>query len=106
MLTGGFLACGGTQVIMERFDFLQSLQLCEKHGVTYYFAVPPIVLALANAPIDISKLKTVKYIFPGAAPLPIHPARTLQEKTGISLVQCYVMTRAAPVNTPQHATPA
>src|SRR6266516_6693428 len=69
MLTGSFLACGGTQVIMERFDFLQSLELCEKHGVTYYFAVPPIILALANAPIDLGKLKTVKYIFSGAAPL-------------------------------------
>ena len=34
MLTGSFLACGGTQVIMERFDLLQSLDLCEKHGVT------------------------------------------------------------------------
>jgi long-chain acyl-CoA synthetase len=106
MLTGGFLACGGTQVIMERFDFLQSLQLCEKHGVTYYFAVPPIVLALANAPIDINKLKTVKYIFSGAAPLPIDPARKLQEKTGISVVQGYGMTEASPLTHSQPADPA
>src|SRR5207245_6039419 len=33
MLTGSFLACGGTQVMMERFDLLQSLELCEKHNV-------------------------------------------------------------------------
>ncbi|MBV9231716.1 MAG: acyl--CoA ligase, partial [Chloroflexi bacterium] len=30
MLTGSFLACGGTQVMMERFDLPQSLELCEK----------------------------------------------------------------------------
>ncbi len=89
MLTGSFLACGGTQVIMERFDLLQSLELCDKFKVTYYFAVPPIILALANAPIDLSKMKTVKYVFSGAAPLPMDPARKLQEKSGINVVQGY-----------------
>src|SRR6266852_3038876 len=74
MLTGSFLACGATLVMMERFDLLQSLELCKKHGVTYYFSVPPIILALANAPVDLSKMKTVKYVFSGAAPLPLDPA--------------------------------
>src|ERR1700694_5465174 len=97
MLTGSFLACGGTQVIMERFDLLQSLDLCEKHGVTYYFAVPPIVLALANAPIDLGKMKSVKYVFCGAAPLPMDPARKLQEQTGIRVVQGYGLTEASPL---------
>ena len=60
MLTGSFLVCSGTQIIMERFDLLQSLELCERHHATYYFAVPPIILALANAPIDLSKMKSVK----------------------------------------------
>jgi len=97
MLTGGFLACGGTQILMERFDLQQSLDLCEKYGVTYYFAVPPIILALANAPVDLSKLKTVKYIFSGAAPLPMDPARRLQEKVTAQVVQGYGMTEASPL---------
>ncbi len=105
MLTGSFLAAGATQVMMERFDLLQSLELCEKHGVTYYFAVPPIVLALANAPIDLSKMKTVKYVFSGAAPLPLDPARRLQEKTGIQVVQGYGMTEASPLTHAQPAAP-
>jgi long-chain acyl-CoA synthetase len=106
MLTGSFLACGGTQIIMERFDLIQSLELCEKHNVTYYFAVPPIVLALANAPVDLSKMKSVKYVFSGAAPLPMDPARKLQEKTSALVVQGYGMTEASPLTHAQPADPA
>ncbi len=97
MLTGSFLACGGTQVMLERFDLLQSLELCEKHKVTYYFAVPPIILALANTSVDLSKLKGVKYIFSGAAPLPLDPAIRLEKKTGVKVVQGYGMTEASPL---------
>ena len=106
MLTGSFLACGATQVIMERFDLLQSLELSEKYGVTYYFAVPPIVLALANAPVDLSKLNSVKYVFSGAAPLPMEPARKLQEKTHAIVVQGYGMTEASPLTHAQPGDPA
>jgi long-chain acyl-CoA synthetase len=70
--------------------------------VTYYFAVPPIILALANAPVDLSKMKTVKYVFSGAAPMPLDPARRLQDKTGIQIVQGYGMTEASPLT---HAQP-
>src|SRR5439155_6194542 len=88
VLTGSFLAGGATQVLMERFDLVQSLELCEMHNVTYYFAVPPIILGLANAPVDLGKMKTVKYIFSAAAPLPLDPARKLIEKLhGKSIAQ-------------------
>lgn len=105
MLTGSFLACSGTQVMMERFDLLQSLALCEKHKATYYFAVPPIILALASAPVDLSKLKSLKYIFSGAAPLPSEPARKLEAMTGVRVVQGYGMTEASPLTHAQPCNP-
>jgi long-chain acyl-CoA synthetase len=97
MLTGSFLACGATQVIMDRFDLPQSLELSQRHAVTYYFVVPPIILTLVNSPIDVSKLKSVRFIFSGGAPMAVEPARKLQEKTGISVVQGYGMTEASPL---------
>ncbi|MBV9230374.1 MAG: AMP-binding protein, partial [Chloroflexi bacterium] len=106
MLTGSFLACGGTQIMMERFDLMQSLELSEKHNVTYYFAVPPIILALANAPVDLSKMRTVKYVFTGAAPLPLDPAHKLQDKSGVRVVQGYGMTEASPLTHSQPGDPA
>jgi long-chain acyl-CoA synthetase len=100
VLTGAFLTAGGTQVLMERFDLVHSLELCEKHGVAYYPAVPPIVLGLANAPVDLSKMKSVKYLFSAAAPLPLDLAHKLIEKlkgkSNAQLIQAYGMTDAIP----------
>jgi long-chain acyl-CoA synthetase len=110
VLTGVCLTAGGTQVLMERFDLLQSLELCEKHGVTYYPAVPPIIVGLANAPVDLSKMKTVKYIFSAAAPLPLDPAHKLIEKlkgkSNAQLIQAYGMTEASPLTHAQPRDPA
>jgi long-chain acyl-CoA synthetase len=110
VLTGACLTAGGTQVLMERFDLVQSLELCEKHGVTYYFAVPPIILGLANAPVDLSKMKSVKYIFSAAAPLPLDPAHKLIEKlkgkSNAQLIQAYGMTEASPLTHAQPRDPA
>jgi long-chain acyl-CoA synthetase len=106
MLTGSMLASGGTQVIMERFDLLQSLELCEKHQVSIYFAVPPIIIGLANAPVDLSKMSTVKYIFSGAAPLSLDPTRRLQEKIpNTIIVQGYGLTEASPLTHSQARDP-
>jgi len=97
LLTGSFLAAGAKQVIMERFELEPVLELCEKHGVTWFFAVPPIISALANFPGKLNQMKTVKYIMAAAAPLPLEPARKLQERTGIRIVQAYGMTESSPI---------
>jgi long-chain acyl-CoA synthetase len=97
MLTGSFLACGGTQVLMEHFELMRSLELSAKYGVTYYFVVPSVIQFLANAPVDLSKLKTVKYIFSGAMPFKVGPARELQRLAGTQVIQGYGLTEASPL---------
>jgi long-chain acyl-CoA synthetase len=61
---------GAKQILLERFDLELTVRLIEEHGVTWLFAVPPILLALADAPgLDASQFRTIRYVFSAAAPL-------------------------------------
>ena len=97
LLTGSFLAAGAKQVIVDRFELEPVLDLCEKHGPTWLFAVPAMIQALANAPGELTQLSTVKYLMSAAAPLPSAPAYKLQERTGIRIIQAYGMTETCPI---------
>jgi long-chain acyl-CoA synthetase len=97
LLTGSFLAAGAKQVILDRFELEPVLNMCEKHSPTWLFAVPAMVQALANVPGELTQLKTVKYLMSAAAPLPYAPARKLQDKTGINIIQAYGMTETCPI---------
>lgn len=96
MLTGTFLAAGATQVLVDGFDLTGVLNLCRAHGITWFFATPPVIQALANAP-DLSQMSSVRYLMNAAASLPLHPARVLAERTGVFIVQGYGMIEASPV---------
>ncbi|HEY6409332.1 MAG TPA: AMP-binding protein, partial [Ktedonobacteraceae bacterium] len=106
LLTGSFLAAGAKQVIMERFELDPVLDMCEKHGPTWLFAVPAMVQALANAPGELTQLSTVKYLMSAAAPLPSAPATKLQERTGIRVIQAYGMTETCPITNLSPLDPA
>ncbi|HET8843143.1 MAG TPA: acyl--CoA ligase [Ktedonobacteraceae bacterium] len=98
LLTGSFLAAGGTQILMERFELQQVLDLCERHGVTWLFAVPPVFLALHAAPAEVlrEKMKTIKYIMSAAAPLAPAIGQAIEEKLGVKVVQGYGLTESSP----------
>ena len=97
LLTGSFLAAGAKQVIMDRFELEPVLDTCAKHRPSWLFAVPAMVQALANAPGDLNQLSTVKYLMSAAAPLPLAPAKKLQERTGLKVIQAYGMTETCPI---------
>jgi long-chain acyl-CoA synthetase len=55
MLMGGAVHGGVPMIVMERFDMAETLRLIVDKRITIVFAVPPVLLAMANRP-DIGKL--------------------------------------------------
>jgi long-chain acyl-CoA synthetase len=103
MLMGAALTSGATQVIMERFELEPSLRLTEQHAITLYYAVPPVLIALANYPeLDKFNLKSIRMMMSGAAPLAPEVARRVIARTGVPIRQGYGLTEAAPIT---HANP-
>ena len=93
------LSMGATVVTMPRFDLEQSLELTQRYHVTRFYAVPPVVLALAKHPlVDQYDLSSVIQIFSGAAPLGAELAADASKRVGCEVVQGYGMTELSPVS--------
>ena len=103
VLMNGLLAQGSTVVTMPRFDLVAALELIQKHRVTQFYVVPPIVLALAKHPVvDNFDISSLKLMFSGAAPLGGDLADEASRRIGCEVSQGYGMTELSPVS---HATP-
>ncbi len=99
VLMNGLLANGVTAVTMPRFDMVEALQAVQDLKITRFFAVPPIILGLANAPIvDDYDTSSVRQIFSGAAPLGAELAAKAGARLGCEVVQGFGMTELSPVS--------
>jgi len=98
MLMGGAVHVGATSVLMERFEPVECLRLVERHRITHFFVVPPVMLMLSNWPelgkYDISSLRCTMV---GAAPVAPELARRFRQLTGVPVIQGYGMTEASPL---------
>jgi 4-coumarate--CoA ligase len=93
------LSVGATVITMPRFDLEQALQLVQQHRITRFYAVPPVVLALAKHPlVDQYDLSSVVQVFSGAAPLGAELASEAAARVGCEVVQGYGMTELSPVS--------
>ena len=102
VLMNGLLANGVTVVTMPRFDLDSALTLVASWRITRFFAVPPMVLALAKSPlVENYDLSSLKQVFSGAAPLGADLAAEAANRVGCEVVQGYGMTELSPVT---HAT--
>jgi len=103
VLMNGLLSNGVTTITMPRFDMVEALQAVQDLKISRFFAVPPIVLGLANAPIvDDYDTSSIKQVFSGAAPLGAELAAQAAARLGCEVVQGYGMTELSPVS---HSTP-
>ncbi len=103
VLMNGLLSNGVATITMPRFDMVEALQAVQELKITRFFAVPPIVLGLANAPIvDEYDTSSIRQVFSGAAPLGAELAAKAAERLGCEVVQGFGMTELSPVS---HSTP-
>ena len=93
------LSVGATVVTMPRFDLEMALGIVQEHKVTRFYAVPPVVLALAKHPlVEQYDLSSVIQVFSGAAPLGAELAAEAAARVGCEVVQGFGMTELSPVS--------
>ena len=99
MLMNAALASGAHQILMERFDLEMLVANIQKYHATVLHLVPPVLLALANAPgLDRSQFSNVKYALCAAAPLAPDVARRVEERLGVRVIQAYGLTETGPAS--------
>ncbi|MGI9623716.1 MAG: AMP-binding protein [Acidimicrobiales bacterium] len=104
ILMNGLLSNGCTVVSMPRFDLVGALELIQTHKITHFFAVPPMILALAKHPvIDNYDLSSLQMVLSGAAPLGSELAEEAAARIDCEVVQAYGMTELSPAT---HVTPS
>jgi fatty-acyl-CoA synthase len=87
---------GGTVVIQRTFDPVKTLALLQEEGITLFFGVPAIFLALIQHPeFHAGAFKNVRLVMSGGAPLPVSLVKQYHE-AGIVLQQGFGMSEAAP----------
>jgi long-chain acyl-CoA synthetase len=96
-LMGLSMWSGAKQVLMERFDLAEAVRLIEYEQVTRLYVVPPVLLALANAPdLHPQQFRSVTYVLNAAAPLAADVARRVEHRLGLRVIQAYGLTEASP----------
>ncbi len=99
MLMNAALGSGAHQILMERFDLETLVAVIQRHRATLLHLVPPVLLALANAPaLDRSQFQMVRYALSAAAPLAPDVARRVEQRLGIRVIQAYGLTETGPAS--------
>ncbi|MBW4427547.1 MAG: long-chain fatty acid--CoA ligase [Nostoc desertorum CM1-VF14] len=98
ILNTGFSACA-TIILQRRFDLQKVLQSITEYQITMFFGVPTIFIKMLNAEIPKDPLKSVRYYFSAAAPMPIEIAQQWHEKNGTFIYEGYGLTETSPFAT-------
>jgi long-chain acyl-CoA synthetase len=100
VVLGQSLQRGATVVLVQRFDPSTLLDTIKERGITVIPGAPPLWLAFSHfdeAPAD--SFAGVRLALTGAAKMPEEAMRRLHDKFGLTLLEGYGLTEAAPVVT-------
>lgn len=100
VVLGQSLHRGATVVLVQRFDPSTLLDTIKERGITVIPGAPPLWLAFSHfdeAPAD--SFAGVRLALTGAAKMPEEAMRRLHDKFGLTLLEGYGLTEAAPVVT-------
>jgi 4-coumarate--CoA ligase len=87
-----YLAVGGLQVTLPRFEMEAALRLIQEHRVRQLYVAPPVVLGLAKHPlVDEFDLSSLEFVNSGAAPLGAELAEACAARIGCQIIQGYVL---------------
>ncbi|WP_040801050.1 AMP-binding protein [Nocardia higoensis] len=95
--TAESLRCGGTCIIMEKFDARQFLELVQRYRVTHSLVVPTMLSRMLQLPdelrlsFDVSSLEAITH---GAAPCPPSVKRAMIDWLGPIIYEYYGSTEA------------
>lgn len=87
---------GATLVLHRRFVPEEILDSIARNGVTMFFAVPTVYIALLNARIEPEQLAGIRYYFSAAATMPVEIAARWQERFGRPIYEGYGLTETSP----------
>ncbi|GAA4468710.1 acyl-CoA synthetase [Phytohabitans houttuyneae] len=87
---------GGTAILVSAFDPDATLELIERHRVTFLFGVPAMFQAIARSPRWAeADLSSVRSAICGGAPVP-EPLIATYRQRGVTFMQGYGLTESAP----------
>jgi len=90
------ILCGGTLVMLPRWDAAAAAQLIQRHRVSYWAAAPAMVVDFFAQPgLDALDLSSLKLLVSGGAAVPDAVSRMLLQRYGLVLNESYGMTETA-----------
>ncbi|MGH3365043.1 MAG: class I adenylate-forming enzyme family protein, partial [Nocardioidaceae bacterium] len=102
---GQVLLTGATLVLGQRFNPEETLRLVEAEQVTCVPVAPPVIVAWFGQEDIGERLRGVRTLLSGAAPLASELVRDFEARTGVPVEQGYGLTEASPIVTSTIGTP-
>ena len=95
-IMNGGLEAGATLVLFRRFVPDVVLPAIRSEGITMFFAVPTIYIALLSANVPKEALASIRYFFSAAATMPEEISRRWTDACGLRVNEGYGLTECSP----------